>query len=89
MHFFFEISMECTKDRMYFLIESLRRSGYNATEIRNIIQKSWPDNCLSVSQIRAICQQFREEKRDSFGRTKGSGRNKSDTRIRDFLKPGL
>lgn len=72
--------MECTKDKIYFLIESLRRCDYNATEIHNIIERSWPDECLSLSRIRAICKEFRDETRDSFERKEGSGRHKSDTR---------
>ena len=72
--------MECTKDKIYFLIETLRRSDMNATEIHTIINKAWPDQCLSIVTIRRRCQEFRDETRMSFERKQRSDCRKSDTR---------
>jgi len=72
--------MNCTKEKMYFLIESLRRNDMNATEIHTITNTAWPNESYSVRHIRKICQEFKEERRDSFERKEGSGSNKSETR---------
>lgn len=72
--------MEISKDKLYFLIESLRRCDFNATEIHGLINRSWPDYCPSVINIRKRCQEFREGTRNSFERKEGSGRAKSDSR---------
>lgn len=72
--------MECTKENLHFLIETLRRCDYNASEIHRIMEEAWPAECLSVQRIRAISQSFREETRETFKRNPGSGRPKSDVR---------
>lgn len=72
--------MECTKEYLYFFIESLRRCGKNADEISAMINESWPDQTISVRRIREVCQEFREGSRTSFGRRSGSGRSISDSR---------
>ena len=55
--------MECTKDKMYFLIETLRRCQMNATQINDIISTAWPDEALNFVRIRSICLEFTEETR--------------------------
>lgn len=75
--------MEVTKDRLYFFIEGLRRNGFNAQQIHDMIIVAFPQNGLSVSRIRALCQEFREG-RDSAMRMEGSGRNKSETRLENI-----
>lgn len=77
------VSMNCSKEKMYFLIESLRRAGMNATEIHNITAASWPEECYSISHIRKICQEYNEERRTSFERKEGSGKVKSDVRLQN------
>lgn len=74
------LKMNCTKETIYFLIESLRRNDMNATEIFNMVHIAWPDECPSVSRIRAICKEFRDG-RENFQRQEGSGRRKSDARL--------
>jgi hypothetical protein len=73
--------MECSKKNQYFLIETLRRNEFNATQIHTILYTAWPDECLSVQQIRKLSQQFGQGDRDSFERKQGSGRPKSDIRV--------
>ena len=51
------------EDKIYFLIESLRRCNKNASEIHGMIQESWPDYNLSAAHIRRICMQFRNGER--------------------------
>ncbi len=72
--------MECTKEKMYFLIESLRRCNYTATKIHTILMQSWPDQSLSVRRIQELCKEFKEGNRCTFSRIDGSGRNYSDER---------
>lgn len=72
--------MEVTKDRLYFFIEGLRRNGLNAQKIHDFVNTAFPDNPLSVSRIRALCQEFREG-RMTVMRKEGSGRRKSETRL--------
>lgn len=72
--------MECSKDKLYFLVETLRRCNKNATDIHAIMSESWPDECLSVRRIRTLCQEFREGDRNSFERERGSGRRNSELR---------
>jgi len=76
--------MNCTKEKMYFLIESLRRADMNATEIHHITSAAWPEESYSVRHIRKLCQEFTEERRDSFERKAGSGNAKSDVRLRNL-----
>lgn len=76
--------MECTKDRQYFLIESLRRNDMNATEVHNIISRAWPEECLSVVQIRKIMRDFNTGDRETFKRKDGSGRRKSEHRLENI-----
>lgn len=73
--------MECTTDRIYFLIESLRRNGMNASEIYGVLNTAWPENSLSKQHIRRLCQEFREGGRESFLRLEGQGRHKSEVRL--------
>ena len=73
--------MECTKEKQYFLIESLRRNNMNASEIYEIVSIAWPEECLSVRRIREICQDIRNGDRTDFNRTVGSGRKSSVLRL--------
>ena len=72
--------MECNKDKIYFLIETLRRCSYNATQIHNVLFEAWPNECLSLKRIRTISQEFQEGKRENFERKIGSGRPTSQLR---------
>lgn len=72
--------MEATKEKLLFLIESLRRCQYNATEIHKIMETSWPDDCLSLRRVQTLCKEFKDGNRDSFERKDGSGKTKSNTR---------
>jgi len=72
--------MECTADKLLFLIETLRRCNLNATQIHQYMNEAWPKECLSVRTIRRRCQEFKEGSRDSFERKEGSGRPTSDNR---------
>ena len=45
------------------------------------MKESWPEECLSEHRVRCIVQEYREEKRDSFGRQGGSGMDKSEKRV--------
>ena len=72
--------MECTKESIYFLIESLRRCNYRATTIHQILQQSWPEQSLSVRRIQELCKEFKEGNRSSFSRIYGSGRINSNER---------
>jgi len=76
--------MECTKDKLYFLVESSRRTGMNATEIHRFMNEAWPNECLSVAHIRRLCQEFREGTRNSFVRCAGQGRKMSDKRLQSI-----
>lgn len=84
--------MECTKDKIYFLIESCRRNDMDASATYQFINKSWPNDCPSLRHIRRLCQEFREETRQSFERNPGQGRPQSETRknsvtiIEDMIK---
>ena len=60
----------------------------NASEIHHFVSTAWPNECLSVSQIRAVCQQFREG-RDSFERKRGSGKHKSEIRMTNMYQVSL
>lgn len=72
--------MECNKDKIYFLIETLRRCSYNATQIHDVLFEAWPNECLSLKRIRTISQEFQEGKRENFERKIGSGRPTSQLR---------
>ena len=61
--------MEYSKDKQYFVIETLRRNEFSATAIQKILKEAWPEECLS------------EEKRDSFGHQGGSGMDKSEKQV--------
>lgn len=76
--------MDCSKDKIYFLIESLRRCDMKATEIHAIVTRSWPEQSLSLRHIQKLCKEFRDGERESFDRAQGSGRRKSDTRTENI-----
>ena len=73
--------MECTKDKQYFLIESLRRNNLNASKIYEIVLTAWPEECLSARRIRELCQGIRNGDRTDFNRAVGSGRKSSELRL--------
>lgn len=73
--------MQCTKEKQYFLIESLRRNNMDATEIYGMVSKAWPDECLSVRRIRELCQKMRNGDRTDCNRAVGSGRRSSELRL--------
>lgn len=73
--------MQCTKENLYFAIETLRRNDMNASEIYSMLSIAWPNDCLSERRIREVCQQMRDGERDNFTRKQGSGRKKSDKRM--------
>ena len=72
--------MECKNEHLYFLVESLRRSNMKATEIHNIVENAWPEQCPSLRHIQRLCKEFGEGRRDSFARKEGQGRPHSDKR---------
>ena len=72
--------MECTKDNIYFLIESARRNNMNATETFNFVNNAWPDHCPSLRHVRRLCKEFREETRENFEQKPGQGRPQSGAR---------
>ena len=72
--------MECTKDKLYFLVETLRRNHKKGTEIHEIMQNAWPEDCLSVRQIQRLCKEYEDGNRYSFERKEGQGRPVSDLR---------
>jgi len=69
--------MEATKEKLLFLIESLRRCQYTATKIHKIMKISWPDDCLSLRRVQTLCKEFKDGNRDSFERKDGTGKTKS------------
>lgn len=75
--------MDCTIEKLHFLIETLRRSGFNGTQIHEIMETSWPDNCLSLRRVQTISKEFADGERVEFddGRKMGSGRKKSESRL--------
>jgi len=76
--------MNCSKEEMYFLIESLRRANISVTEIHRITSEAWPDQSYSVRHIRKLCKEFNDERRVSFERKEGSGSGKSDLRVQNL-----
>lgn len=76
--------MECTKNEIYFLVETLRRNSMKAVDVYNIIRIAWPEKCLSVVQIRRLMRQFGTGDRETFYRQNGSGRRKSERRLRNI-----
>ena len=53
--------MECLKDKLYFLVETLRRNNRKATEIHEFLQNAWPEDCLSVRQIQRLCKEYEDD----------------------------
>ena len=84
--------MNCSKENMYFFIETLRRVEYKAADIHRVLTQAWPDDSFTEAHVRKLCQQFREETRTTFERQEGSGRPKSERRsdnvetIRDLIE---
>jgi [histone H3]-lysine36 N-dimethyltransferase SETMAR len=72
--------MECTNDKLYFLIESLRRNDMKGTEIHSIIQRAWPEEAMNVRRVQQIMEEFRKGQRTSFDRASGTGKQKSEAR---------
>ena len=60
MGFFILWKMECSKEKIYFLIESLRRCNYNATQIHKVLRR-----------VQDLCKQYKEGARTSFDRRDG------------------
>lgn len=73
--------MECSKDKLYFLIESCRRNDMNASEVHHFISAAWPNECPSLVHTRRIMREFRDGTRETFSRQEGCGRKKSEARI--------
>lgn len=78
--------MEVTKDKILFLIESLRRNGINGAEIHRAICIAWPDDAISYRRVTQIVEEFRSGERQSFERAKGSGRPQSDRRKENVVR---
>ena len=76
--------MECSKDKLYFLVETLRRNNRKATEIHEVLQNAWPEDCLSVRQIQRLCKEYEDGNRNSFERKEGQGRPVSDLRLENI-----
>ena len=76
----FELQMECCKDKIYYLIETLRRCKYKATAIHEILEQAWPEDCLSLQRIQEICKEIKDGKRTSLERIEGSGRPSTELR---------
>lgn len=74
--------MEYSTESCHFLIESLRRNGMSATEIHSILETAWPVEAPSLRRVQTIVKEFNDGERTRFGRTFGSGRRKSDDRVR-------
>lgn len=72
--------MECCKDKIYYLIETLRRCKYKATAIHEILEQAWPEDCLSLRRIQEICKEIKDGKRTSLERIEGSGRPSTELR---------
>ena len=69
--------MECTKEKQYFLIETLRRNGMKGTQIHSIIERAWPGDGLSLRRVQEVLKDYEDGERTTFTRTSGSGRPKS------------
>ena len=73
--------MECSKDKLYFLVETLRRNNRKATEIHEVLQNAWPEDYFSVRQIQRLCKEYEDGKRNNFKRKEGQGRPVCDLRL--------
>lgn len=78
--------MECSKENIYFLIESLRRNGMSGSEIHHILENAWPNEALSLRRVQTILKEYNDGDRTSFVRESGSGRRKSDERMEGINK---
>ena len=76
--------MEFSKDKLYFLVETLLRNNRKATKIHEVLQNAWPEDCLSVRQIQRLCKEYEEGNRKSFERKEGQGRPVSDFRLENI-----
>ena len=65
---------------LYYLIETLRQCNYKATAVHEILQKAWPNGCLSVRRIQEICKELKEGTRTSFEIIEDPGRPSSELR---------
>lgn len=87
--------MEPSKDKIYFLIESMRRVNMTAVSIHNMVNEAWPEQSMSLRHVQRLVKEFRDGDRDSFERARGSGRRNSDVRnenveaVRNLLNEGL
>ena len=72
--------MEFTKDRLLFLIETLRRNGMKGTEVHGIITAARPDENVTVRHVQRLMKEFSDNERTSFDHAGGSGRPKSELR---------
>ena len=44
----------------HFLIESIRRCNYNATEIHGVISNAWPEDAPSLRRVQVLVKEFSE-----------------------------
>ena len=49
-----------SKEKLYFLIETLRCNEMKASAIHNIMNVAWPEHSFSEQHVRKVVQQFRE-----------------------------
>ena len=58
--------MEVTKDRINFLIETLRRNDMKAVDIHAIINLAWPDEAIGLRRVQMILKVFRDGDKENF-----------------------
>lgn len=73
--------MECNKEKIYFLVESLRRCNMSPSEISRFIEQSWPEHRLTTRRVQQLCSEFESGERTSFTRSSGSGKPKCAVRV--------
>ena len=71
--------MKLTSSNINFLVETLRRNCFKASNICEIITNA-SGPIISDKRIRTIKKQFKDSVRQKFKQSEGSGRRKSQQR---------
>lgn len=72
--------MNIKASELNFLVATLSRNDYNATEIHNLLVHSWgEESIVSVRRIQQIKKEYEENEHENFQRQPGSGRIRTST----------
>ena len=70
----------------HFLIESLRRCNYNATEIHGVISNAWPEEAPSLKRVQVLVKEFTESTRQRSNSRKSDERNIAAEQVKDTIE---